>query len=119
MFSVVELADLRAEHVASFDKSCVISTPGTPVDDEAGGSTAGSPTTATVACRVGPPTAQERDIAGRLGQELDAVITLPHDTTLPESASIAVSGETFQVVGTNEDQSYLVALRARVKQQGG
>lgn len=115
MFSASELADLRAEQSAALDTTCVVTTPGAEVDTVDGGTTPGTATTATVACRTGPLTANEQTIADRLGRTVDAAVTLPYGTAVePKGGTIAVGGKTFDVVYDNSEQSYAAAVRVLV-----
>lgn len=116
MFAAAELTELRADQVAAMDLTCVISTPGAAVSDLAGGFTDGTATTVSVACRVGPPSTDERETSSRLGQQADAVLTMPYGTSIPEGASITVGGHTYQEIGTNAGQSFQVAVRVRASE---
>jgi SPP1 family predicted phage head-tail adaptor len=117
VFSAAELTDLRADQEDAMDKTCLVVTHGATVSDSAGGWTPGTDTTVSVACRVGPPSNDERVIAERLGQQVDAVVTLPYDTTLSAANSITVDGVTYQVEGINAAQSFVTAVRALVTVQ--
>ena len=116
MFVTAELTELRADQTSTMDLACVISTQGVAVSDGAGGFTDGTATTVSVACRVGPPSTDEREVASRLSQALDAVLTLPWGTAVPATGSIAVGGRTYQVEGTNDGQSYATAVRVRASE---
>jgi hypothetical protein len=113
-FSDDELADMRAEQESSFDQTCTVRTFGAIVVDVEGG---GDPTSTetSVPCRVGNPTAQERVIAARLGQEMDNVVTLPYGTVVASTTKIVVDSSTYEVVTTNDGQSNQAAVRVMVK----
>ncbi len=115
MFSVEELTEYRADQVSAMPDVCLVSTPGASVSDGAGGFTDGTATTITVACRVGPPSTAEREIASRLGQETDTVVTMPYGTLIPEGATITAGGTAYQEVGVNVGQSFGTAVRVRVR----
>lgn len=108
---------IRAQATASLDKTCVVTTPDAEVDDASGGTTPGTATTATVACRVATPTGSDQRVAERLGVVMDAVITLPFGTVIDRRGTIAISGgPTYEIVyanstGANDEQSYQTAVR--------
>ena len=114
VFSAAELADLRAEQAASFDKICVVSNPGAEVDDLAGGTTPGTPTETTVNCRIGSPRAIDQEVANRLGIVVDTMVTLPYGTTVSNRATITctTNGKSYEVTHINTEQSYQTAVRA-------
>lgn len=98
--------------------SCVVSTPAAEVIDAAGGTTPGSTTTATVACRVGVPSGNDQKVAERLGLVVDAMITMPYGTSAPERGTIEVTttGKTYEIVRDNSEQSYQTAVRVMARQ---
>lgn len=93
-----ELAQARADAATLLPESCVISTPGARTFAE-GGWSDGTPTTVTVACRIGPLSAREAVIGGELTTQTDAVITLPAGTSVPSGATITLNGRVYAVVG--------------------
>lgn len=112
LFSAAELADLRAEQAASFDKTCVVSVPAADTDDDAGGTTPGTPTATTVNCRVGSPSGSDQRIADRIGIVMDTVLTLPYATTVTNRSTIVASnGKSYDVTYVNDEQSYQTAVR--------
>jgi len=117
-FTASDLAELRAEQIAAMDKSCAVLTPVAGVSDGAGGSTPGTPSSATVVCRVGNPTAQEGVTAERQSQDTDVAITLPFGTLVTRSSEITVGGNTYRVVNDNTIQSNGVAVRALCERTG-
>lgn len=117
LLSSSQLTAVRAQATASLDRTCVISTPGAEVDDLAGGTTAGSAATVSVACRVATPTGSDQKTAERLGTVFDVMVTLPHGTVIDKRGSIAIAGgPTYQIVwsnstAANDEQSYQTAVR--------
>lgn len=113
MFTASELADMRATQLEAMPFTCVVTTPATEVEDGYGGTTPGSPSTASVACRVGVPSANDETIADRLGVRVSDILTLPYGTTVSPRGLIAVteSGKSYQVTYVNTEQSYQTAVR--------
>ena len=118
-FSAAELADLAAVHVLTFDQLCVVVTPGTMTSDGAGGEIEGTPSSVTMACRIDPAGAIDQQIAERLGQTVDAVVTLPLGTVVTDRQRIdaPAGGAVYEVVTTNTDpsQSWRTAVQALVR----
>lgn len=115
LFSAAELADLRATQEDAMPMTCSVSVPGTATADGMGGWIEGTPTaTAGIACRVGSPSATDQQIAGKQGQSVDSVVTLPYGTNVPDSSAITVvdTGKTYDVQFTNAEQTYRTAVRA-------
>lgn len=114
LITAADLAMFRADQAANMPFSCVVTTPGTPTENAYGGEDAGTPITVTVNCRVGVPNASDQKTAERLGQVVDALVTLPYGTSVPDSATIAVSdtGRSYDVAYTNAEQSDQTAVRA-------
>lgn len=118
-FSAADLADLAAVHALTFDQMCAVVTPGAMTSDGAGGETEGAPSAVTVACRIDPAGAIDQQIADRLGQTVDAVVTLPIGTALTETQRIEApdGGAVYEVVSVNTDpnQSWRTAVQALVR----
>lgn len=118
-FSAAEMADLAAVHVLTFDRMCALVTPGAMTSDGAGGETEGTPSSVTVACRIDPAGAIDQQIAERLGQTVDAVVTLPLGTVVTDTQRIEAQdgGAVYEVVSTNTDpdQSWRTAVQALVR----
>jgi SPP1 family predicted phage head-tail adaptor len=106
---------MRAQQTASFDKTCLLRTPGSATSDSAGGFTEAAASDASLACRVAPPTGTERAIAERLGREVDTVVTFPHGTSVANTQSVVVGGRTYEVVHVNDDESYQTAVRVMAR----
>ena len=118
-FSAADLADLAAVHALTFDQTCAVVTPGVMTSDGAGGATEGAPSAVTVACRIDPAGAVDQQIADRLGQTVDAVVTLPLGTVVTANQRIdaPAGGTMYEVVTTNTDpnQSWQTAVQALVR----
>jgi SPP1 family predicted phage head-tail adaptor len=116
LLSAAQLSQMRAQQTASLDQTCTLRTPAGEVSDDAGGTTpSGSVTDASVACRLGIPNGQEREIAARLGRDITATITFPHGTAVATTQQIVVGGNTYEVVDVNDDSSYKTATRVGVR----
>ena len=116
LLSSAQLTAMRAQATASLDQSCTVTTPASEVDDGAGGTTPGSTSSVTVACRVSTPNGSDQRIAERLGVVIDAVLTVPHGTSVDRRGTVAVSGGgTYEVVVPNDDESYKTAVRVLAK----
>lgn len=113
MFSAAEMTELRADQVSAMPYSCVVSNPAVEVDDAAGGTTPGTATTVTVACRIGSPRASDQTIADRNGIVVDAVLTLPFGSVVSNRATIscATNGKTYEVTNVNDEQTDQTAVR--------
>lgn len=118
-FSAADIDRLAAVHTRTFDQTCAVVTPGAMTSDGAGGETEGTPTTLSVPCRIDPAGALDQQIADRLGQTVDAVVTLPVDTALTATQRIeAPAGvAVYEVVSVNSDpsQSWRTAVQALVR----
>lgn len=114
LITAADLADFRATQAANMPFTCVVTNYAADVDDGAGGTTPGATTTVSVACRVGVPSANDQKVAERLGQIVDALLTLPYGTAVTDRSTIAVSdtGRSYDVVYVNTEQSNQTAVRA-------
>jgi SPP1 family predicted phage head-tail adaptor len=112
LLSSEQLTQIRTQATASLDQTCTVSTPGAESIDAAGGTTQAAPSTASVSCRVATPNGSDQKIAERLGVVIDAMVTVPHGTSVDREATIIVSGGgTYEVVIPNDDQSWKTAVR--------
>ena len=113
LFSAAELADLRAEQEAAMPSTCVVSNPTAETITAEGGTTPGTPTETTVACRIGVPSAQDQKVADRLAVVVDAALTLPWGTTVASDAQITCqeTGKVYSAVYVNDEQTYQTAVR--------
>lgn len=116
LLSADTMTAMRAQATASLDQSCILRTFAASTVDAEGGDTPGVATDTTVACRKATPSGREREIASRLGKEVDVVFTLPYGTTVPDTAQIVHSSGTFEKVDVNLRQSYQTAVRVAGKQ---
>lgn len=118
LLSSDQLAQVRAQQEATLDRTCGVVTITPGASDSAGGFAAGTETSASVACRIAPPTGRDREIAARLGLELDAVITLAHGTSVAPEQEITdtATGARYQVVHANPAQSWRTATRVYARQ---
>lgn len=105
------MTQARAQATSSLDQSCTLRTPGAIASDGAGGWTNGADTDASVYCRVGSPTGREREIAAKLGREIDTGITLSWEVTVNTQQAVVCDGQAYEVVATNQHQSYRTATR--------
>jgi hypothetical protein len=108
-----ELADIRADMAATLPDTCTItSTPG--VQNDSGGWSDGTPVATDIACRLGPVAGRERVLGGRVVEESDAVLTLPHDAEVAGADTITHDGTVYQVVDVLE-RSEMLAKRVFVR----
>lgn len=120
MVTADELADLRAEQTAALDRPCAVRTVTLGAGDAAGGFGADTTSDAAVACRIATLSAQERQIADRLGIDADAMVTLPYGTAVAQTAAIIdqATGRTYHVARVNDGDSYQAATRVYAKRIG-
>ena len=118
MFTAAELTDLRAEQAAAMPLTCTVVTRAAETSDSYGGTDAPSESTVSVACRIGPPNGSDQQVAERLGVVVDAVVTLPYGTTVPQRGRVEQGGRAYEVVTTNDEQAYQVAVRVLCRRIG-
>jgi head-tail adaptor len=102
-----ELAQARTDLAATLPDSCVINNVTQTEGDMGGGSESLSPV-ATVACRIGPLSAQERIIAGAVAEDASYVVTLPALTTVTPQQVITSGGREFRITGIRVRSEELV-----------
>lgn len=113
LLSSDQMTQIRAQASESLDRTCTLRTIALGASDAAGGFSTDTTGDTTVSCRIAPPTGRDRIIAERLGLEMDTVITLPHGTTAAVTSDVldATTGERYQVVSANPQQSWRTATR--------
>ena len=97
MFSAANLATMRATQETALPDSCTRSRPVLTADGT-GGQTAGTPATATYACRLAATGGREVEIAAQLTAERTVTVTLPHDADIQAQDTLTVGGRTLQVI---------------------
>lgn len=97
-FTSNELARMRATADKALPDSCTIRR-ATSVSDGMGGQPQTWADVATVACRLSARNTQpaEGDVAGRLTNANDWIITLPYATDVTEKDVIAIGSRSFEV----------------------
>lgn len=114
-----EMDDIGQElyEAGLYPSSCVIQQPASGVD-LTGAPLDGWTTSATVACRVDPPSRQpvEATGGGRLGPIVDYDVYLyPRDTAIDGNARILVNGRTLQVIADQDAVSISFDLKVSTK----
>lgn len=116
--ALFERARMITRAVALVD-ACVITTPGVPVSDGAGGWIPGEPTYITTPCRLREAGAgTEQTIADRAGFQQPMAIDLPVDVVVSPSATIEVDGRTFEIGGVSEAGAWARKQTLIVRQNG-
>ena len=113
MLSSDQLTQMRTQAEATLDRTCSVKALTLGASDSAGGFAADSEASTSVACRIAPPSGRDREIAARLGLEMDTVITVTHGTSVAVTSEIVDSdtSERYQVVHANPSQSWRTATR--------
>lgn len=116
--ALFERARTITKAVAMVD-TCVITTPGAPVKDGAGGTTVGDPTYVTTPCRLREAGAgTEQTIADRAGFQQPMAIDLPIDVVVSPSATIEVDGRVFEIGGVSRAGAWARKQTLIVRQNG-
>jgi SPP1 family predicted phage head-tail adaptor len=113
LVTAAELADLKAEQVDALPDTCVLKTK--TATNTSTGRTYVEATVATVACRVGPLSQEERLTASRLGVDVDAVIAFADSQAILPAYRITTGGVTYEVIGPDVDRTWRTANTVRVK----
>ncbi len=91
---------------------------GTVHSNAGGGGTTAWVAMGTVACRLSPVSAvkfgTEREVASRLTEVADWLVTMPQDTTIDTNNRIVVGAETFEVLALHDPRSWDLCRRAEV-----
>lgn len=67
----------------------------------------------SASCRLAPMSKEQAaKYAEQLGAASGWVVTLPHNTTVNVYDKIVIDNVTYRVIGTNENESWITALRA-------
>lgn len=83
-------------------------------DDGGGGGTLGWSAAGTVSCRIAPMTGSERDIADRVAEDAESVVTLPADTDIDASDRLLIDGRTYNVLHVRERDAWELTRRVEV-----
>jgi hypothetical protein len=103
-FLAGELDALRLEYESSLDRTCTVSTPGTPSTDEYGNTTNTPSTASSVPCAFMATAGNEKLVGGAIAQVGNYVLRFKWDRALTPKMSVAVDvsgslpAKTFQLV---------------------
>ncbi len=112
MLTDTELAQMREAIEDILAETCTIYTCSMIGDGQGGKSEQWSAGTATV-CRLALMSAEDATrYADKLGAQSGWVITLPYDTDVSVYDKIVVDDVEYRVIGTNEHESWIMAMRA-------
>lgn len=116
LLSDADLAQVRAEAELTLSDTCQIIAPTTIIDSAGGRSTTWA-ARATVACRyAGAGSAQELEMAARLGVTAPYFFSLPAGTAIASKERLAAGDHTFEVVYGFPVGTYLTAVRVLAKE---
>ena len=97
MLTDAEIAAIQETITGSLPDTCTVGALPAKTSDGAGKWTEVPGATATVACRVGPLSQNEAEIALRRGVSASWAVTLPAETVVAEGAPIVWNGHTLEV----------------------
>lgn len=112
MLTDAELTAMRATAAEALPGTAVIQTHQF-TDDGGGGGTVGWTSSGTVDCRIAPLSGDEREIADRIAEDAEYIVTLPTDASVTVQSRLIVAGGTFNVAAIR-DRSYEVTQRVEV-----
>ena len=118
MLPASELAEVRTQAEAAFDTTCTIQT---YVETNVKGSVtkAWSSTYTAVACRLAPlKQGREYQTAQGLVAVAGYVLTVAWDQAVTAEDQVIVSGDTYDILGVEDDHSYRTARRAYLAKRG-
>jgi SPP1 family predicted phage head-tail adaptor len=82
-------------------------------DDGGGGGTLAWTAAGTVDCRLAPIRGDEREIADRISEDSDHIVTLPTTASVTVESRLLIAGGTFQVSAIR-DRSWEITQRVEV-----
>jgi SPP1 family predicted phage head-tail adaptor len=85
-------------------------------DDGGGGGTLAWTSSGTVDCRLAPMRGGEREIADRIAEDSDFIVTLPTTAAVTPQSRLLIAGGTFSVAAIR-DRSWEVTQRVEVTKQ--
>lgn len=103
-----DIARMRDVLDQSLPDTCVIQG-GTIVDDLGGGGSTTWANRGTVDCRLSPMTGSEREVADRLSEDAQWLITVPAETVVDTNSRVVISGTSFEVLARRAPRSWEVA----------
>ncbi len=119
MLTDADLAGMRSALEDSLPDTAVIQR-GTVHSNAGGGGTTAWVAIGTVACRLSPISAAgfgtEREVADRLAEVSDWLITMPQATTIDTDKRIVIGTETFEVLAMHEPRSWDLCTRVEASQ---
>lgn len=115
MLTNADLNSMRVTAEEALPETCVLQS-FSLVSDGGGGGTSTWTTGGTVACRIAPLGATEREMGDRISADADSVITLPSTATVTTNSRIISGGGTFAVEAIRE-RSYEVTTRVEATRQ--
>jgi hypothetical protein len=109
-----DIAGMRSAVEDSLPDTAVIQR-GTVHSNAGGGGTTAWVAMGTVACRLSPISAvrfgTEREIANRLAEDADWLITLPQATTIDTDKRVVIGVETYEVLALHDPRSWDLCRR--------
>jgi SPP1 family predicted phage head-tail adaptor len=112
MLTEPELDAMRTTAAEALPGTAIIQTRSF-TDDGGGGGTIGWTTSGTVDCRLAPIRGDEREIADRIAEDSDHLVTLPTTASVTVESRLLIAGGTFQVSAIR-DRSWEITQRVEV-----
>jgi SPP1 family predicted phage head-tail adaptor len=86
---------------------------GTIASDGGGGGSKAWVASGTVPCRLAPIRGTERDIANRISEDAEAVVTLPYNAGVHTNHRLVIDGDTYSVEAVR-DRDWMISQRVEV-----
>lgn len=116
MLTEPELDAMRATAAQALPGTAVIYSQGF-VDDGGGGGSHSWSAAGTVSCRIAPVSGNEREIADRIAEDAQFVVTLPAETSISQTQRIVTGGGTFNVLAVRAPRGYEITRRVEVGEE--
>lgn len=113
MLTEAELDSMRSAAAEALPGTAVIQRE-TFTSDSGGGGTAAWTASGTVDCRIAPISGNEREIAGRIAEDAESIVTLPAETTISVRDRMVIGGGTFNVLAVRDRDEWEITRRVEV-----
>jgi head-tail adaptor len=116
LLSDSDVESMRATMAESFPDTAVIKTPQV-VGDSGGGGTTSWTAAGTVGCRIAAfGSGAERNIADRLAEEAEWIVSLPAETAITTSDRVTINNTDFNVIAMSAPRSWELSRRVEVSE---
>lgn len=113
MLTAADIDSMRTVAAQALPGTAIIQT-FTVTDDGGGGGTAAWTSAGTVDCRIAPLSGSEREIADRIAEDAESIVTLPAETVVTTKDRMLIAGGTFNVLALRDRNEWEITTRVEV-----